>query len=77
MQKHFDNGDTVQRLRLDVLDVIDGRSQRPLCNANDAVAHILGNETVEVPNNAHNGNVDVRKNVCWRSDDRERTHDQD
>jgi hypothetical protein len=50
--------------------------KRSLCDANDAVAHVFRNETVIVPDDAHNWNVDVRKNVRWSANDRQKAQDQ-
>ena len=60
-----------------MLDVIYCRGKRSLCDANDAVAHILRYETVEIPDDADNGNVDVRKNIRRGAKDCQRPHDQD
>jgi hypothetical protein len=45
--------------------VINGCSEVPLCDANDTVAHVLRDETVIVPNDADNRNVDVREYARW------------
>ncbi len=41
LEKHLHYGDAVQRLRLDVLDVIDQRGQRALRHRRDPVSHVL------------------------------------
>ena len=41
-REDFDDSDAVERLRLEVLDVVDGRGERALRDADDAVAHVLG-----------------------------------
>ena len=77
LEEHFDNRDSIERLRFDVLDVVDGGGKRSLGNANDTVAHVLRDETVIVPDDADDGNIDGRKNVGWSANNREPTHDQD
>ena len=42
LEEDFDHRDAVERLRLDVLDVVDRRGQRALGDADDAVGHLLG-----------------------------------
>src|SRR4029077_13132499 len=77
LEEHLDNSDSVQRLRFDVLNIIDGSGKRPLCDANNTVTHLLRDEAVIVPDDADNRNIDGRKNVGWRADNREPTQDQD
>ena len=77
LQEHFNNSDSIQRLRFDVLDVINGCGKGSLGDADDPVAHVLGYQTVEIPNDADDGNVDVRKNIRRGAKDRKRPHDQD
>jgi hypothetical protein len=60
-----------------VLDVIDGGSERSFRNTNDAIAYILRDETVVVPNDADDGNIDVRENVRWSANDGEPAQDHD
>ena len=62
LQKDLDDSNPIQRLRFDVLDVVDGSGKRSLCDADDAVAHVFRNETVIVPDDADNGNIDIREN---------------
>jgi len=69
-RKHFDNGNSIERLRFDVLDIINSGGKRSLRDANDAVAHVLRYETVVVPDDTDNGNVNIRKNVRWRPNNR-------
>ena len=41
LEVDFDDGDAVQRLRFDVLDIVDGRGQRALAQVDDAVGHLF------------------------------------
>src|SRR5216684_3739375 len=77
LQEDFNNRDSIKRLRLDVFDVVDGGGKRSLRDANDTVAHVLRDETVETPDDADNGNVDGRKNVGWSANDGKPAHNQD
>ncbi len=58
-----------------MLDIINGGGKRSLRDANDAVAHVFRYEAVVGPDDADDRNVDVRKNVGWRANDRQRTHE--
>ena len=60
-----------------MLDIVDGSGQRSLRDADDAVAHVLRYEAVVAPDDADNGNVDVRENVGWRAKDRKPAHNHD
>src|SRR6202521_3239335 len=48
MKKYLDNGYTIQRLRLNVLNVIDGRGHGLLKRCCDSVTHLLRRESVFV-----------------------------
>ena len=52
-----------------MLDVVDYGGHVSLGNANNPVRHFFGNQTVEVPDNAHDGDVDVGENVSGRAQD--------
>src|SRR5258708_31191766 len=65
LEEDFNHRDSVERLRLNVFDVVDSGSKVPLRNGNDPVAHVLWHETVIVPDTAADGNVNGRKNVRW------------
>ncbi len=74
LQEHFDDSNSIQGLRFDVLDVVDGSGQRSLGDANDAIAHVFRYEAVVIPDDADNGNVDVREDVGGRANNRKPTH---
>jgi hypothetical protein len=44
LQKHSNNGNSIQGLRFDVLDAINSGGKPSLCDAEDVVAHIFRNE---------------------------------
>ncbi len=71
LKKRFHDGDSIKRLRLYVVDVIDGGGQVALCDGDDPVGHVLWFEAVIVPDNADHRDVDVRKNVRGSPNDRE------
>ncbi len=77
LKKHFHHGDSVKRLRLYVLDVIDGGGQVALRNGDYPVGQVLGLHTVVVPDNANDGDVNVRKNVRGRVNDCQRPKKED
>ena len=77
LQEDFNHRDSAERLRLDVLDVVDGGSKIPLRNRDNPVGHVLRDENVIGPDDADDRNIDIRKNVGWSANDREPTHDQD
>jgi hypothetical protein len=77
LQEHFDNRHSIERLRFDVLDVIDGSGKRSLCDAYNPVAHVLRDETVIVPDDADDWNVDIRENIGWGSNNRQHPQNQD
>src|SRR5216684_2496731 len=64
VKKHFDDSHAVQRLRFYVLNVIYDRGQVAFLKNDDSTRHVLRRQPREIPNDAHYGDVDVRKNVC-------------
>ena len=77
LKEDFDDGDAVERLRLDVLNVIDGSSHAPLAVEDDAGGHFLGGEAAVLPDNRDDGDVDVRKDVCRHRPDAEGAKEED
>jgi len=63
LEEELDDAGAVERLRLDVLDVVDCRGHDPLAGSHDAAGHLLRREASVAPDHRHNGNVDVRKDV--------------
>jgi hypothetical protein len=83
MEEDLDDRDAVERLRLDVLDVVDVRRQCAFIDGGDAVRHVLGREAVERPHDADHWNIDVRKDIrrgahdCERAEDEQQDRDDD
>ena len=77
LQEHLDHSSSIQRLRFNVLDIVNGCSKRALRYANDAVGHVLRSHAVKIPGNADDRNVDVGENIRGSTHDCEPTHDQD
>ena len=77
VEKHLHDGHAVERLGLDVIDVVDVRRQGALVVRRDPVRHVFGREAVIRPDDADDGNIDVRKDVRRRAQDRERPEDKD
>ena len=44
LEEHLDDRDARERLRLDVLDVVDRGRQAALVDRRDALAHVLGRQ---------------------------------
>jgi hypothetical protein len=77
LEKYFDYSHSIQRLGLDVLDVVNGRRQRALCNRDNPVSHFLWGKAIEAPDDADYRNINVWKNVCGSAEDGEHAADQD
>ena len=69
-------GHTGKRLRIDVVNVIDERSQSALGGRSDAICHLLRCQTLIVPNDANDRDVDFRKDIRRGSQDDDRRKDQ-
>ena len=63
LEVKFLNGDAVERLRLDILDAVDVRRDRILAVGCDPLLHLRRRETRILPNDRHDGDVDLGKNV--------------
>ena len=63
-----------QRLRLDVLDVVDRHCHAALGVGHDAVRHVAGREAGVVPDHADDGNIDVREDIDRRAQDDQWRH---
>src|SRR5882762_10964445 len=59
-----------------MLNIIHNCRQVALLKRDDAVGHLRWGEPRVVPNDAHDGNVDVWKDVRWSAKNRERSKDQ-
>jgi hypothetical protein len=77
VEKDLYHRDAVQRLRLDMLDVVDTPSQRPFVIRRNAAGHVLRGKAVIRPDDADDGDVDIGEDVCRRTQYRERAGDKD
>ena len=57
LQEHLHNCNPIERLRLQVFDVVHGCSKVPLRNNDNPIGHILWDETGIGPDDAYDGNV--------------------
>jgi hypothetical protein len=71
LKVNFDDGDAVQRLRFNVLDVVDRSGHSAFTIAGDAVGHFFGREACELPDHADYGDIDIRKNIRRHREDAE------
>ena len=68
-EEDLDHAHAVDRLRLDVLDVVDRDGDAALGVGDDAVGHVRGGKAAEVPHHADHWNVDVGENIDRRAQD--------
>ena len=59
-----------------MVDIVDRGGQRAFGQCNDAAGHIGGRETLVLPHDADDRNVNVGENVGWGIQNRERADDQ-
>ena len=77
LEEYFDDRDAAERLRFNMFDVVDKRRYATLDGGRDALLHFLWLQTVVRPNEADNGNIDVRKNVGRRAQQHDRRQEND
>ena len=70
-------GHPVERLRFDVLDVVDGGGEGPLADGDDALLHLLGRDAAVGPDDADHRDVDHREDVGGRREDGDAAQDGD
>ena len=75
LEEDFDDGNPVQRLRLNVLDIVNRRGKRALRLADDPIAHLLRVQPTVIPDDADDGNINVGENVSGRAVDDDRAQD--
>ena len=63
LEENLDHPDAIERLRLDVFNVIDGDGETALSVGDDAVRHFVWSHPGVVPHHANHRDVDVRQNV--------------
>ena len=82
LKENFDDGDPVERLGFDVLDVAHQRRNATFDVGSDTLLHLLRLQAVVGPNQGNDRDVDIRENVDGsaqqhyrrQQDDRERHH---
>jgi len=72
VEEVLDDPNAGQRLRLGVLDVIDGGLGVALGRGDNAIGHVLGRQTGVIPDAADDRNVDRREDVGRGAHDGER-----
>src|SRR2546422_560368 len=72
LEVDLDDGNPVQRLRFDVLNVVDQRGDTALDVGSDALLHFLGLQAVVGPDETDDRNVDIGKNVDRGSEEHNR-----
>ena len=76
LEEDLDDADAHQRLRFDVLDVVDRGGHAALGVGDDAVGHLLGREAAVLPHHRHHRNIDVRKDIHGHGFNAENAQDQ-
>jgi hypothetical protein len=76
LEENLDDANAVERLRLNVLNVIDRRCQSALALPHNALRHLLRRQAGIGPYHGDNGNINIRKNIRGRPHDRDRAQDQ-
>ena len=71
MKENLNDGNTIIRLRFDMLDVVDRRGHGAFTDRDKALFHFLGRDACIAPDHANNRNIDVRKNIRGHSCDRD------
>ncbi len=63
LEINLHHGNADQRLRLNVVDIVDRGGQRAFGQGDDAVGHIHGRQALILPDDADHRNIDVGENV--------------
>ncbi len=77
VEKYLDHSHAGQRLRFDMVDVVDGRGHLTLKVRDDPIGYLGGRQPVIGPYNAHHRQFYVREYVDRRSQDRQGAEQQD
>ena len=67
MEEDLHDPDTVHRLRLHVLDVVDGGSEPAFYGNENPLGHVFGGDSRVGPDDVYDRNVDFREDVGWRA----------
>src|SRR5262249_6822013 len=70
-----DDADAVERLTLDVLDVVDRRRQDALVDEDDPCLDLVGGHAAVLPDHADDGDVNLREDVGGHAVDTDRAED--
>jgi hypothetical protein len=76
VEEHLDHADAGERLRLDMLDIIDRGGECALEIDHDTVAHFVGRQAGIGPDDADDGYADIGEDVDRRAQYRQRAEDQ-
>jgi hypothetical protein len=68
LKKDLDDRNTIQRLRLNVLNVIDGCGHGPLKRSCDSITHLLRRESSVVPNDGDDRDVYIGEDISRRAE---------
>src|SRR5271169_2816523 len=63
------DGDARQSLALDIANIVDAGADRIFAIGSDALFHLLRSEPRILPDDGHNRDVDIWKNVLWGRQD--------
>ena len=77
LEEHLHDAVARQRLRFDMLDVVDLRAERALVIVDDASRHVLRRQTVVGPHDRDDRNADVGEDVRRRLDPGRHAEDDD
>ena len=77
LEEDLDDGETGQRLRFHVLDVVDRGGEGALGTDGDDLGHLLGREPAVAPDHAGDRDVDLREDVGGHADDGQHAQDDD
>ena len=72
MEKDLHDRNAAQRLRFDVLDIINGGGKNSLVVKNNSVRHVLRGQSRVVPDDADNWDINVWEDVCGRAQNGDR-----
>ena len=68
--------DIVERFRLDIFYIVDRGRNRVLAEGRNLLRHLIGGKAPMLPDNGHDRDVDLGKNIGRRVFDRARTEKQ-
>ncbi len=60
-----------------MLDIVDNGREVALCDADDAVSHLFRHQTVVVPDDTHDWDIDIREDIGGRALNRHDAHSED